>query len=70
MTAPNVLRVGTDENIFVECQGCTEGQIAVTIILWNFPSKTRELGDRSVVILNKDNEFQQFGKIKVCCVHK
>ncbi|KAM9362521.1 complement C3-like [Symphorus nematophorus] len=31
MSAPNLLRVGTAENIFVECQDCTGGDIGVII---------------------------------------
>ncbi|XP_028319576.1 complement C3-like isoform X3 [Gouania willdenowi] len=62
MSAPNLLRVGTTENIFVECQGCSGGDIPVTISIWNHPTNTIELKSTSVV-LNSSNDYQEFGKI-------
>ncbi|XP_058497124.1 complement C3-like [Solea solea] len=64
MSAPNVLRVGTTENIFVECQDCTGGDIQVYINVTNHPTKTRELVYTSVT-LNSANHFQAFGQIKI-----
>uniref|UniRef100_A0A8C5HPG8 Complement C3-like n=1 Tax=Gouania willdenowi TaxID=441366 RepID=A0A8C5HPG8_GOUWI len=62
MSAPNLLRVGTTENIFVECQGCSGGDIPVTISIWNHPTNTIELKSTSVV-LTSSKYYQEFGKI-------
>ncbi|XP_058495815.1 complement C3-like [Solea solea] len=64
MSAPNVLRVGTTENIFVECQDCTGGDIQVYVNVRNHPTKARELVNTSVT-LNSANHFQAFGQIKI-----
>ncbi|XP_063332735.1 complement C3-like [Pelmatolapia mariae] len=64
MSAPNLLRVGTAENIFVECQDCTRGDIRVVINVMNHPTKIKWLATTSVT-LNSVNNFQQFGKIKI-----
>ncbi|XP_058495809.1 complement C3-like isoform X2 [Solea solea] len=64
MSAPNVLRVGTTENIFVECQDCTGGDIQVYINVMNHPTKARVLVTTSVT-LNSRNHFQAFGQIKI-----
>uniref|UniRef100_A0A669CX12 Complement component c3a, duplicate 5 n=1 Tax=Oreochromis niloticus TaxID=8128 RepID=A0A669CX12_ORENI len=62
MSAPNLLRVGTAENIFVECQDCTGGDVRVEINVMNHPTKTKRLATTSVT-LNSANNFQQLGKI-------
>ncbi|KAK2815854.1 hypothetical protein Q5P01_026321 [Channa striata] len=64
MSAPNLLRVGTAENIFVECQDCPEGDIKVDIIVMNHPTKNRRLTSTSVT-LNTANSFQQLGQITI-----
>ncbi|XP_077574394.1 complement C3-like [Stigmatopora nigra] len=64
MSAPNLLRVGTAENIFVECQDCTGGDIQVDISVMNHPTKTKKFGSASVT-LNKGNNFQAFGEITI-----
>ncbi|XP_057700518.1 complement C3-like [Corythoichthys intestinalis] len=64
MSAPNLLRVGTAENIFVECQDCTGGDIQVDISVMNHPTKTKKLGSVSVT-LNKGNNFQAFGEVTI-----
>uniref|UniRef100_A0A665W556 Complement C3-like n=1 Tax=Echeneis naucrates TaxID=173247 RepID=A0A665W556_ECHNA len=64
MSAPNVLSVGTRENIFFECQGCSDEVIPVNFKVTNFPSQTVTL-DSGSVILNKQNDFQQFGNIMI-----
>ncbi|XP_026216242.1 complement C3-like [Anabas testudineus] len=64
MSAPNLLRVGTAENIFVECQDCTGGDMKVDIIVMNHPTKNKKLATTSVT-LNAANNFQQFGQITV-----
>uniref|UniRef100_A0A665W6N5 Complement C3-like n=1 Tax=Echeneis naucrates TaxID=173247 RepID=A0A665W6N5_ECHNA len=61
---PNVLSVGTRENIFFECQGCSDEVIPVNFKVTNFPSQTVTL-DSGSVILNKQNDFQQFGNIMI-----
>ncbi|CAK6976226.1 complement C3-like, partial [Scomber scombrus] len=64
MSAPNLLRVGTAENIFVECQDCSEGDIHVKIRVMNHPTKITMLANQTV-LLNKENNFQNFGKITI-----
>lgn len=64
MSAPNLLRVGTAEQIFVECQDCTGGDIDVSISVWSHPTKDEELANTAVT-LNAGNHFQQLGRITV-----
>lgn len=65
MSAPNVLRAGRTENIFVECQDCSgDNDLIVEISVMQFPTKARDLASTSVS-LNRTNKFQAFGKIKV-----
>lgn len=63
LSAPNVLRVGTTENIFVECQDCAQN-MTVSIKVLNFPTKTPTLASTSVN-LNRGNNYQALGKLKV-----
>ncbi|KAM6939509.1 complement C3-like [Xenentodon cancila] len=62
MSAPNLLRVGTAENIFVECQDCTSGNTDVNIFVKNHPTKTKTLASKTVS-LTSDTNFQGFGQI-------
>ncbi|XP_028443323.1 complement C3 isoform X2 [Perca flavescens] len=64
MSAPNLLRVGTAENIFVECQDCTGGNIPVQIHVMNHPAKTRRLTSTSVTLTSERN-FQELGQITI-----
>lgn len=64
MSAPNLLRVGTPENIFVECQDCTSGNINVEIRVMNHPTKA-EILKSTTVPLNSGNNFQALGQITV-----
>uniref|UniRef100_A0A3B4XUJ4 Complement C3/4/5 macroglobulin domain-containing protein n=1 Tax=Seriola lalandi dorsalis TaxID=1841481 RepID=A0A3B4XUJ4_SERLL len=64
MSAPNLLRVGTAENIFVECQDCTGGDINVDISVMNFPTKTKMLASIHVTLTSADR-FQGFGQITI-----
>lgn len=64
LSAPNLLRVGTTENIFVECQDWTQGDIPVTIIVMNHPTKSTRLASTSVT-LKSQNNFQALGSIRV-----
>ncbi|XP_024115559.1 complement C3 isoform X1 [Oryzias melastigma] len=64
MSAPNLLRVGTAENIFVECQDCTGVDQVVTISVKNHPTKTKTLATTQVTLTNAKN-FQDFGQITI-----
>ncbi|XP_030590143.1 complement C3-like [Archocentrus centrarchus] len=64
MSAPNLLRVGTAENIFVECQDCSGGDLRVEINVMNHPTKTKKLATTAVT-LNSANNFQELGKITI-----
>uniref|UniRef100_A0A3B4U0E5 Complement C3-like n=1 Tax=Seriola dumerili TaxID=41447 RepID=A0A3B4U0E5_SERDU len=66
MSCPSVLRVGAEENIFIECQGCTDAQpdMKVTIKVLNSPTKSTILTETSVT-LTGHNKFQQFGQITI-----
>ncbi|XP_041640226.1 complement C3-like [Cheilinus undulatus] len=64
MSAPNLLRVGTAENIFVECQDCTGADIRVEISVMNHPTKNKRLGSTSVTLTNA-NHFQALGEITI-----
>ncbi|RVE75826.1 hypothetical protein OJAV_G00002700 [Oryzias javanicus] len=64
MSAPNLLRVGTAENIFVECQDCSGANQLVTISVKNHPTKARTLASTQVTLTN-DKNFQGFGQITI-----
>ncbi|XP_037545595.1 complement C3 [Nematolebias whitei] len=64
LSAPNLLRVGTAENVFIECQGCSGAAINVEIKVMSHPTKTTELVKTSVT-LNNENNFQNLGKITI-----
>nr|AFC89899.1 complement component C3 [Miichthys miiuy] len=64
MSAPNLLRVGTAENIFVECQDCTGGDINVDIIVMNHPTKTTRLASTTVTLTSAKG-FQALGEITI-----
>uniref|UniRef100_A0A3Q4FYK3 Anaphylatoxin-like domain-containing protein n=1 Tax=Neolamprologus brichardi TaxID=32507 RepID=A0A3Q4FYK3_NEOBR len=65
MSAPNLLRVGSEENIFVEIQdNAGEENVNVRIIVRNFPRQDRTLASTTVT-LTKENKFQGIGKIMV-----
>ncbi|XP_067438912.1 complement C3-like isoform X2 [Thunnus thynnus] len=64
MAAPNLLRVGTAENIFVGCQDCTGGDIRVEIKVMTFPTKSKRLATTSVT-LSETSGFQSFGQITI-----
>ncbi|XP_027139127.1 complement C3-like isoform X1 [Larimichthys crocea] len=64
MSAPNLLRVGTAEKIFVECQDCTGGDIPVEIIVRNHPTKTKRLANTTVTLTGAQN-FQALGEINI-----
>ncbi|XP_035862936.1 complement C3-like [Sander lucioperca] len=64
MSAPNLLRVGTAENIFVECQDCTGGNIPVLISVMDHPTKTTVLTSTSLTLTSERN-FQELGQITI-----
>lgn len=64
LSAPNLLRVGTTENIFVECQDYVGGDFRVTINVMNHPTKSTKLASTSVP-LNSGNNFQALGSVMV-----
>ncbi|XP_040891541.1 complement C3-like isoform X2 [Toxotes jaculatrix] len=65
MSAPNVLRIGTAENIFVECQDCTDSDnFTVEINVLTFPTKSKRLASTSVN-LTTANKYQNIGKINI-----
>lgn len=65
MSAPSILQVGSPVNVFVECQECAgDADIGVDIAVVSFPTKSRRLASTSVT-LQKDNNFQAFGVIRV-----
>uniref|UniRef100_A0A3P8SVG0 Complement component c3a, duplicate 5 n=1 Tax=Amphiprion percula TaxID=161767 RepID=A0A3P8SVG0_AMPPE len=69
MSAPNLLRVGAVENIFIEIQDCTlEDPVNVDIIVKNHPTKKNVLSSTSVT-LNKTNKFQEIGRIMIPAEH-
>ncbi|KAL6482006.1 hypothetical protein MHYP_G00100860 [Metynnis hypsauchen] len=63
MSAPNLLRVGSSENVFVEAQDYTGGALNVRIVVKNHPQKNRELASESVV-LDAGNNYQALTAIK------
>ncbi|XP_076583460.1 complement C3-like [Chaetodon auriga] len=64
MSAPNLLRVGTAENIFVECQDYTGADIRVEISVMSHPTKVKRLAVTSVT-LTRANDFQGLGQITI-----
>ncbi|XP_028450259.1 complement C3 [Perca flavescens] len=64
MSAPNLLRVGTAENVFVECQDCTGENILVNINVMSHPTKTTKLTSTSVTLTSARN-FQELGQITI-----
>uniref|UniRef100_A0A3Q2Q3U8 Macroglobulin domain-containing protein n=1 Tax=Fundulus heteroclitus TaxID=8078 RepID=A0A3Q2Q3U8_FUNHE len=65
MIAPNVLRVATEERIFIEIQDRMEqNNVNVRISVMNHPTKTTEYASTSVT-LTKQKNFQAFGKIVI-----
>ncbi|KAM6939525.1 complement C3-like [Xenentodon cancila] len=64
MSAPNLLRIGTPENIFVECQDCPQSNFTVLINVMNYPTKAQKLASTTVT-LTTANHFQGFGKITI-----
>ncbi|KAM9769655.1 complement C3-like [Menidia menidia] len=65
MSAPNLLRVGTAENIFIEVQNCGhDNDIPVQINVMEFPFKRKILAS-TFVTLTKAKLHQDLGKIMI-----
>ncbi|KAF3837475.1 hypothetical protein F7725_004939 [Dissostichus mawsoni] len=64
MSAPNLLRVGTAENVFVECQDCTGEDKRVEIHVMSHPTKNIRLATASVTLNSADN-FQALVQIMI-----
>ncbi|KAL1276207.1 hypothetical protein QQF64_035830 [Cirrhinus molitorella] len=64
LSAPNLLRVGSTENVFVEAQDYSGENLMVTISVKNFPTKNLEMSHTSVT-LTADNNFQKLTDIKI-----
>ncbi|KAL7845319.1 hypothetical protein AOLI_G00235110 [Acnodon oligacanthus] len=64
LSAPNMLRVGSPENVFVEAQDYAGAAFNVRIIVKNHPQKDRELESKSVA-LNAANNYQALAAIKI-----
>ncbi|KAF4118189.1 complement C3 [Onychostoma macrolepis] len=64
LSAPNLLRVGSSENVFVEAQDYSGGNLNVRIIVKNHPKKNLEILSKSVA-LTADNNLQILTEIKI-----
>ncbi|KAK2818284.1 hypothetical protein Q7C36_022217 [Tachysurus vachellii] len=64
LVAPNLLRVGTPEKVFVEVQDYNGDNIPVKISVKNHPKKTSELTSQSVV-LTADKNYQAIVDITI-----
>ncbi|KAA0721790.1 Complement C3 [Triplophysa tibetana] len=64
LSAPNLLRVGSSENVFVEAQDYKGGDLTVRIMVKNFPTKTSQLLDKTVM-LTTENNFQILTDIEI-----
>ncbi|KAG1955856.1 complement C3 [Pimephales promelas] len=66
LSAPNLLRVGSSENVFVEAQDYPEsgGNLNVRISVKNYPKKDRELLSKTVTLTGVNN-YQILTDIKI-----
>uniref|UniRef100_A0A8C1F9R1 Complement C3a, tandem duplicate 6 n=1 Tax=Cyprinus carpio carpio TaxID=630221 RepID=A0A8C1F9R1_CYPCA len=64
LSAPNLLRVGSSENVFVEAQDYSGGDLNVRIIVKNHPKKNVEILSKSVT-LTAANNFQILTDMKI-----
>uniref|UniRef100_A0A8L0DQU3 Complement C3 n=1 Tax=Oncorhynchus mykiss TaxID=8022 RepID=A0A8L0DQU3_ONCMY len=64
LSAPNLLRVGSNENIFVESQDHVGGPLNVKIMVKNHPTQSKELASKSVV-LDQANNFQAMTQLVI-----
>ncbi|XP_073700483.1 complement C3-like [Garra rufa] len=64
LSAPNLLRVGSSENVFVEAQDYSEEKLNVRIFVKNYPKKNLEIVSKSVT-LTAGNNFQKLTDILI-----
>ncbi|XP_026073836.1 complement C3-like [Carassius auratus] len=64
LSAPNMLRVGSSENVFVEAQDYSGGDLNVRITVKNHPKKNLDILSKSVT-LTTANSFQILTDIKI-----
>ncbi|XP_059409021.1 complement C3-like isoform X4 [Carassius carassius] len=64
LSAPNLLRVGSSDNVFLEAQDYSGAALDVKIIVKNHPKKDREILSQSVR-LTEDKNFQMLKDIKI-----
>ncbi|XP_055060092.2 complement C3 isoform X1 [Misgurnus anguillicaudatus] len=64
LLAPNLLRVGSPENVLVDAQDYSGEDLNVRIVVKNHPRQNLELVSKSVK-LTKDNDFQLLTDIKI-----
>ncbi|KAK9981659.1 hypothetical protein ABG768_001183, partial [Culter alburnus] len=64
LSAPNLLRVGSSENVFVEAQDYSGGNLDVRIVVKNHPKKNLEILSKTVR-LTADNNYQILTDIKI-----
>ncbi|XP_053713319.1 complement C3-like [Synchiropus splendidus] len=64
MTVPSIMRVGGPENIFVECQDCSGGEIGVNIYVKSYPTRGKTHAELTVN-LNAANKFQRFAQVTI-----
>lgn len=64
MSAPNLMRVGTAENVFVEMQDYSGGDTQVTIRVKSHPTPETQY-TFTMVTLNRNNNFQALGRLTV-----
>ncbi|XDV16019.1 hypothetical protein PO909_015911 [Leuciscus waleckii] len=64
LSAPNLLRVGSSENVFVEAQDYSGGSFDVKIIVKNHPKKDSEILSKTVT-LTAENNYQILTDIKI-----
>ncbi|XP_059409012.1 complement C3-like [Carassius carassius] len=64
LSAPNMLRVGSSENVFVEAQDYSGGDLNVRITVKNHPKKNLDILSKSVTLTTANN-FQILTDIKI-----
>ncbi|XDV16062.1 hypothetical protein PO909_015932, partial [Leuciscus waleckii] len=64
LSAPNLLRVGSSENVFVEAQDYAGGSFDVKITVNKYPKKDKEILSKTVT-LTAENNFQILTDIKI-----
>ncbi|KAI2668073.1 hypothetical protein H4Q32_004715 [Labeo rohita] len=65
LSAPNLLRVGSSENVFLEAQDYSGKDLNVKIFVKDFPNKHVEIMESKSVTLSADHNFQILTDIKI-----